>query len=45
MFGMSGHGGEYTPQTGFGWSNGVALELLTQWDELVADSKYGMIDY
>eukprot|EP00891_Asterochloris_glomerata_P003247 jgi/Astpho2/3247/e_gw1.00052.22.1_t len=26
--GLAGYGGEYTTQTGFGWSNGVALELL-----------------
>lgn len=26
--GHSGSGGEYAPQNGFGWSNGVALELL-----------------
>ena len=26
--GISGRGGEYTPQTGFGWSIGVALEFL-----------------
>ena len=24
----SGGGGEYTPQVGFGWTNGVALVLL-----------------
>ena len=26
--GEGGGGGEYTPQTGFGWSNGVVLKLL-----------------
>lgn len=26
--GVGGGGGEYTPQLGFGWSNGVALVLL-----------------
>ncbi|GLJ55871.1 hypothetical protein SUGI_1199660 [Cryptomeria japonica] len=26
--GSIGNGGEYTPQTGFGWSNGVVLALL-----------------
>jgi len=26
--GVGGGGGEYTPQVGFGWSNGVALSLL-----------------
>jgi predicted permease len=26
--GIGGGGGEYTPQIGFGWSNGVALVML-----------------
>ena len=25
-------GGEYTPQSGFGWTNGVALDFLVQYD-------------
>mmetsp|Transcript_56021 Transcript_56021/g.126007 ORF Transcript_56021/g.126007 Transcript_56021/m.126007 type:complete len:561 (+) Transcript_56021:67-1749(+) len=28
--GMSGGGGEYEPQVGFGWTNGVALALLVR---------------
>ena len=28
QFGVGGGGGEYVPQTGFGWSNGVALSFL-----------------
>ena len=28
--GERGGGGEYTPQVGFGWSNGVVLWLLAQ---------------
>ena len=28
--GAVGAGGEYTPQVGFGWTNGVVLELLRQ---------------
>ena len=33
--GVGGGGGEYTPQVGFGWSNGVALALLSRYgDEL-----------
>ncbi|KAG6548660.1 hypothetical protein Mapa_009814 [Marchantia paleacea] len=33
--GSAGGGGEYTPQTGFGWSNGVVLAFLDQfgWPE------------
>ncbi|CAM8881934.1 unnamed protein product [Rhodiola kirilowii] len=33
--GKTGGGGEYIPQTGFGWSNGVVLALLEQygWSE------------
>jgi alpha,alpha-trehalase len=29
--GCSGLGGEYVPQFGFGWSNGVALDLLSKY--------------
>jgi alpha,alpha-trehalase len=29
--GVAGGGGEYTVQTGFGWSNGVLLELLNRY--------------
>jgi alpha,alpha-trehalase len=29
--GVSG-GGEYTPQKGFGWTNGVVLDLLARWN-------------
>ena len=29
--GYPGHGGEYDVQIGFGWSNGVALEFLSQY--------------
>eukprot|EP00053_Salpingoeca_punica_P011358 m.101306 g.101306 ORF g.101306 m.101306 type:complete len:625 (-) comp15655_c0_seq1:81-1955(-) len=43
--GQSGGGGEYTPQNGFGWSNGVALDLLHvfgQW--LSAPQAHGRYD-
>lgn len=30
-FGQGGGGGEYEPQVGFGWSNGVALHLLQRY--------------
>lgn len=30
--GIVGGGGEYTPQLGFGWTNGVVLSLLTERD-------------
>ncbi|XKL67138.1 hypothetical protein PGB90_010558 [Kerria lacca] len=29
--GETGTGGEYLPQTGFGWTNGVILEFLDRW--------------
>lgn len=29
--GSAGHGGEYEPQVGFGWTNGVALSLLADY--------------
>ncbi len=32
--GVGGGGGEYTPQTGFGWTNGVALDLLDRYPDL-----------
>ena len=36
--GVGGGGGEYTPQVGFGWSNGVALSLVARYgDALVGD--------
>jgi hypothetical protein len=28
VVGQGGGGGEYTPQQGFGWTNGAALDLL-----------------
>lgn len=28
VVGQTGGGGEYTPQDGFGWTNGVALRIL-----------------
>ena len=31
--GRCGGGGEYVPQTGFGWTNGVVLKFLTLYDE------------
>lgn len=31
--GETGGGGEYTPQTGFGWTNGLVLELLNRWGD------------
>ena len=35
--GRGGGGGEYTPQVGFGWSNGVALSLLARYGDALAD--------
>eukprot|EP00947_MAST-08B_sp_MAST-8B-sp1_P005940 g5940.t1 len=29
--GEGGGGGEYVPQTGFGWSNGVVLDFLAKY--------------
>ena len=34
--GHGGAGGEYVPQKGFGWTNGVALELLNYYGEAFA---------
>ena len=35
--GGGGGGGEYTPQVGFGWSNGVALTLLERYGDALVD--------
>jgi len=35
-FGKDGGGGEYEPQVGFGWSNGVALHLMERFGDLLA---------
>ncbi|XP_060878731.1 trehalase-like [Metopolophium dirhodum] len=32
--GTTGGGGEYTPQTGFGWTNGIVFELFRRWGHL-----------
>ena len=37
--GVGGGGGEYTPQVGFGWSNGVALSLLARYGDRLASNK------
>jgi alpha,alpha-trehalase len=35
--GGGGHGGEYKPQVGFGWTNGVVLDFLNRSDVLLRD--------
>ncbi|XP_050540083.1 trehalase-like isoform X2 [Daktulosphaira vitifoliae] len=37
--GETGAGGEYTPQTGFGWSNGIVFEFLDRWGDASYDKK------
>ena len=37
--GSSGGGGEYSPQVGFGWTNGVALALLMRNTSFVVPSQ------
>ncbi|VVC44697.1 Hypothetical protein CINCED_3A004273 [Cinara cedri] len=32
--GTTGGGGEYTPQTGFGWTNGIVFELFRRWGHI-----------
>mmetsp|Transcript_22587 Transcript_22587/g.65063 ORF Transcript_22587/g.65063 Transcript_22587/m.65063 type:complete len:80 (-) Transcript_22587:126-365(-) len=36
-FGKDGAGGEYKPQVGFGWTNGVALQLLERYGDRLAE--------
>ncbi|KAF4045741.1 Trehalase [Phytophthora infestans] len=38
QLGGVGDGGEYTPQFGFGWSNGVILTFLTKYQEQIGDA-------
>lgn len=38
VVGRCGGGGEYAPQAGFGWTNGLCFELLDQYG-LIASSK------
>ena len=38
--GKAGGGGEYAPQVGFGWTNGVLLDLLRLYPNLVMPSSY-----
>ncbi|KAL5244703.1 hypothetical protein ACI65C_012113 [Semiaphis heraclei] len=35
--GETGGGGEYIPQIGFGWTNGIVLEFLNQWCSVKTD--------
>ena len=37
--GITGKGGEYLPQVGFGWTNGVLLKLLSKHASLLNDMK------
>ena len=39
--GRRGKGGEYTPQTGFGWSNGVALKLMKEYSAEISSAAEG----
>ena len=37
--GNTGRGGEYTPQVGFGWTNGVILDLLVRFPDLRVENE------
>ena len=39
--GRTGTGGEYVPQNGFGWTNGVALELMAIYPSVLVAPRYG----
>lgn len=42
--GNTGRGGEYKPQVGFGWTNGVTLDLLVRFPELkVGNNAAGIV--
>jgi alpha,alpha-trehalase len=38
IYGSTGGGGEYIPQTGFGWTNGVILSLLKMYGDRLTSS-------
>ncbi len=40
--GSRGQGGEYEPQVGFGWSNGVALKLMEEYVEDIDNADEGV---
>ena len=40
--GSRGNGGEYEPQVGFGWSNGVALKLMEQYVDEIDKAEEGV---
>ncbi|CAD5214613.1 unnamed protein product [Bursaphelenchus xylophilus] len=41
----AGDGGEYEVQAGFGWSNGVALDLITSLGSRIFEGKHRKIAY
>ncbi|KAI9468234.1 MAG: trehalase [Benjaminiella poitrasii] len=43
--GLSGSQGEYVSQTGFGWTNGIALWIFNQWPDFVAPDCTKVITY
>lgn len=36
--GSTGNGGEYSPQVGFGWTNGVIIDFIVKFDEKISES-------
>lgn len=43
--GETGGGGEYTPQTGFGWTNGVVFEFLNRWGDTLSNGTNGKMTF
>lgn len=37
--GRTGAGGEYNPQTGFGWTNGFLMEVFNTWGKFLKSSE------
>jgi neutral trehalase len=45
VLGRAGGGGEYAPQVGFGWSNGVVLDLICSYDFPNLEPTYNSFTY
>lgn len=37
--GVTGAGGEYNPQTGFGWTNGFLMEIFNTWGKFLKSNE------
>lgn len=40
LLGQTGAGGEYTPQTGFGWSNGLLFQIFDHYGRILNSTRH-----